>query len=154
MTALAAAGGTAIVQAAGTDAWEGFRQQIARFFGRGDHQRELAELERLDQTAQAFEVVNPDDLERIRNRQEATWQTRFETLLESLDNVQREQAAAQLREILESQTRTVRAASAGREGLAAGGNISISAEDGSIAAGVIHGGASIGSPTQPDPSQG
>jgi hypothetical protein len=51
LTALAAAGGTAVVQAAGTDAWTGLRQAVARWFGRGDRQRERVELERLDRTA-------------------------------------------------------------------------------------------------------
>ena len=48
MTALASqAGGAAVVQAAGTDAWEGFRQRVAGFLRRGDHQREGVELERV-----------------------------------------------------------------------------------------------------------
>ncbi|MGW3466207.1 hypothetical protein ACWDE9_44675, partial [Streptomyces olivaceoviridis] len=33
LTALAAAGGAAVVQAAGTDAWTGLRQAVARWFG-------------------------------------------------------------------------------------------------------------------------
>jgi hypothetical protein len=39
-TALAAASGSAVIQAAGTDAWEGFRRQVARLLGQGDQQRE------------------------------------------------------------------------------------------------------------------
>ena len=36
LTALAAAGGTAVVQAAGKDAWTGFRARVAKWFARGD----------------------------------------------------------------------------------------------------------------------
>jgi hypothetical protein len=43
LAALAAAGGAAVVQAAGTDAWNGFRQAVARWFARGDAQREQAD---------------------------------------------------------------------------------------------------------------
>ena len=154
MMALASAGGTAVVGAAGTDAWEGFRQQVARFFARGDHQRESAELERLDQTAAALGAIDTGDAERIRIRHEASWQTRFEALLESLDEAEREAVAAQLRGILDEQAKASYAVSAQSGGLAAGGNIDIRADSGSIAGGVIHGGASIGTPSKPDPSQG
>ena len=43
LTALAASGGTALAQAARTDAWTSLRQELARWFGRGDAQREQAE---------------------------------------------------------------------------------------------------------------
>lgn len=115
MTALASAGGAAVVRAAGTDAWEGFRQQVARFFARGDDQRESAELERLDQTAAALETIDEGEAERMRIRQEASWQTRFETLLESLDEAERVQAVAQLRAILDEQAKASHGVSAGPE---------------------------------------
>jgi hypothetical protein len=154
MTALAAAGGTAVVQAAGTDAWQSFRQQVARLFARGDKRREHAELERLDQTATVLGASEAGDTGQLRVRQEVSWQTRFETLLEGLDEAEREQVAAELREILEEQASASRTVSAGAGGIAAGGNVAIQADNGSIAGGVIHGGASIGTPTRPDPSQG
>jgi hypothetical protein len=53
LTALAAAGGTAVVQAAGKDAWTGFRGRVAKWFARGDTGREQVALERLDRTAAA-----------------------------------------------------------------------------------------------------
>ncbi|GHD52056.1 hypothetical protein GCM10010335_63990 [Streptomyces galbus] len=85
LMAVAGAGGTAVVQAAGTDAWTGLRQRVARLLGRGDTQRERAELERLDRTAQALEEAGTTgETERARLRQEASWQTRFESLLETL----------------------------------------------------------------------
>ncbi|MFF3208460.1 hypothetical protein [Streptomyces sp. NPDC002962] len=50
-SAAAAAGGSAVVQAAGTDLWNGFRGRVAEWFGRGDAVRESRELERLDRRA-------------------------------------------------------------------------------------------------------
>jgi hypothetical protein len=101
MTALATAGGTAVVQAAGTDAWEGLRDRLARWFGRGDTERERGELERLDRGAAELEAAGPGDAERLRVRQEVAWTTRIETLLEALDEQRRAEAAAELRQLLE-----------------------------------------------------
>jgi hypothetical protein len=52
LVALAAAGGTAVVQAAGTDLRADFRERVATWFGRGDAEREHAELERLNISGQ------------------------------------------------------------------------------------------------------
>jgi hypothetical protein len=105
LAALAAAGGTAVVQAAGTDAWTGLRTRVARLLGRGEVQREQAELERLDQTATALEAVGPVEAERMRIRQEASWQARFEFLLESLTEDERAQVAAELEDLLHGPAR-------------------------------------------------
>ncbi|MFD9515527.1 hypothetical protein [Streptomyces mirabilis] len=153
LVVLAAVGGTAVVQAAGTDAWAGLRQAVARWFGRGDGQRQQAELERLDQTATALQTTDGAEAERARLRQEAAWQARIEALLEGLDEAERDRAADELRSLL-TQHAPGGGASAGPGGLAVGGNADIRAEGGSIAAGVIHGGAHIGNPPLPDPSQG
>ncbi|WP_369270688.1 hypothetical protein AB5J55_12180 [Streptomyces sp. R11] len=153
MVALAAAGGTAVVQAAGTDAWAGFRQQVARWFGRGNAQRESAELLRLEQTATALEAAEAEQVERVRLRQEASWEAWFIALLESLDEEQRERAATELRTLLAHQD-PQGGVSAREGGVAAGRDVNVKAEQGSIAAAVVHGGANIGTPTQPDPSQG
>lgn len=153
MTALAAAGGTAVVQAAGTDAWTGFRQQVASWFGRGNAQRESTELERLDQTATALETAEADQAERVRLRQEASWEAWFIALLEGLNDEEREQAAAELSALL-AQYAPQGGVSAGQGGIIAGRDVTVKAEQGSIAAAVLHGGANIGTPTKPDPSQG
>lgn len=102
MTALAQAGGTAVVQAAGTDVWTAFRQRAAGLFGRGNAQREQTELERLDRTAAVLEAAGDDEI----LRQEASWRTRFEMLLESLDDLEREQLAAELRALVEHTQQT------------------------------------------------
>lgn len=153
LNALAAAGGTAVVTAAGTDAWAGLRRAVARWFSRGDALREQAELERLDQTATALQPTDPAEAERARIRQEASWQVRIEAMLEGLDDAERDQAADQMRSLL-AQHVPQGGVSAGPGGLAVGGNVDIRADGGSIAAGVIHGGAHISTPPAPDPSHG
>ncbi len=100
LTALAAAGGGAVVQAAGTDAWNGLRRRVADTLGRGDAAREHAELERLDHTARILAPGASADITAERLRQEGLWQGRFETLLESLDAPGREHTAQQLHELL------------------------------------------------------
>ncbi|MGW0771528.1 hypothetical protein [Streptomyces sp. NPDC002676] len=151
LLALAASGGTAVVTAAGTDAWSELRQAVARWFGRGDAERERAELERLDRTATALQTAEPGELERARIRQEASWQALFEAAFEALDGTERDQAAARLRDVLARYTYQG-SATAGPGSLVVGGGIH--AGDHSIAAAVINGGARIGTPTEPDPSQG
>lgn len=153
LTALAAAGGSSVVQAAGTDAWAGLRQAIARWFGRGSDQREQAQLERLDQTAGELDAANAASVEELRTRQQTAWQTRIEDLLENLDETERARAADQLRAVLTQHT-PHGDVSAGWGGLTAGSNVDIRAEHGSFAAGVVHGGVHISRPSSPDPSQG
>ena len=131
---LAASGGTAVVQAAGTDAWNGLREAVARWFGRGDEAREHAELERLDRTAIDLGTAAPGEMERVRSRQEAAWQARFEILLESLDEPQRGRLAAALQDLLAQHLPETRGVSVGADGVAVGGNITNTAAQGSIAA--------------------
>ncbi|MEV4503173.1 hypothetical protein [Streptomyces klenkii] len=101
LAAVAAAGGTAVVQSAGTDAWTGLRQQVARWFGRDDEARERVELERLDRTAVALKAAAASgELARIRDRQEAVWQDRFETLLEGLPAGRQGGVAEELRALV------------------------------------------------------
>ncbi|MFE5595299.1 hypothetical protein [Streptomyces sp. NPDC056549] len=151
MTALAAAGGTAVVQAAGTDAWTGVRQQVALWFGRGNPQREHAQLERLDQTAAELEAARPTEVERVRIRQEAAWLGRIEALLESLEDSERARAADELRALLAQQS-SHRSVSAGQSGLAVGGDLHVGADHGSAAA-VTMGNVTLGHPSQPGPHQ-
>ncbi|NML52528.1 hypothetical protein HHL19_18130 [Streptomyces sp. R302] len=158
MTALAAAGGTAVVQAAGTDAWTGVRQRVARWFGRGNPEREHAELERLDRTAGELEAARPSDVERVRILQEAAWQGRIQALLEALEDGERDGVADELRDLRDLRDlMTLRAAhhgdaSAGEGGVAVGGNLVVQA-DGSSAAAVIMGNVTLGNPPQPGSHQ-
>ncbi|MEV6332086.1 hypothetical protein [Streptomyces sp. NPDC051909] len=97
LAALAAAGGGAVVQAAGTDAWHEVRARVAELVTRGDAERGRAELERLDGTARALEPGTDTAPDREALRQEGAWQERFTALLESLDGEDRERAVQGLR---------------------------------------------------------
>jgi hypothetical protein len=146
LTALAAAGGTAVVQAAGTDVWAGFRERVARILGRGDAQRQHAELERLDHTAAILEEAAETEVEHVRDRQEGAWHSRFETLLENLEEPEQQQAVDELRALLTEYTGPTSSASAGPGGLAAGRDIQIRGGKGGITAGSIHGGVHLDTP--------
>ncbi|MFE7973919.1 hypothetical protein [Streptomyces shenzhenensis] len=155
LTVLATAGGTAVVQAAGTDAWEGFRRRVAVWFGRGDAERASGELARLDRTAADLAGLDAADgvsAERIRIRQEALWQARFESLLEGLAQAERDRAAAELQSLLD--THRASGTAVGDGALAVGGDLHVSADNSSVAAGVINGGVNLSPPPPPVPSQG
>ncbi|MGV9761679.1 hypothetical protein ACWDUC_38575 [Streptomyces tricolor] len=96
LTVAAAAGGGAIVQAAGTDAWNGIRDAAARMLGRSEVQREQAESERLDRTRAVLEAAEEGEVERVQAAQAAVWQTRFEALLEELPDSGRQQVVSEL----------------------------------------------------------
>ncbi|MEU2628992.1 hypothetical protein, partial [Kitasatospora sp. NPDC007106] len=132
----------------------GLRQQLARWFGRGDTERERAELERLDRTEQALDQADGEEAERERIRQEASWQARIENMLESLDDQEREKAAASLRALLARALPDSPTVSAAAGGVAAGGDITATADHGSIAAAVIEGGAQIGTSAPASPTRG
>ncbi|MGW6521680.1 hypothetical protein [Streptomyces sp. NPDC054962] len=100
LAALAAAGGGAVVQAAGTDAWTGLRRRVGEIFGRGDAARAQAELERLEHTARVLGADASVDVAAERLRQEGVWAGRFEALLEGLDDAGRQRVAEELRELL------------------------------------------------------
>jgi hypothetical protein len=151
LTALAAAGSTAVVQAAGTDAWAGFRARVARWFARGNAQREHVALERLDQAAAALQAAGLGEVERVRAVQEASWQTRFEMLLEGLGGKEQEQAADELRELLAGFV-DGRAAVVGPGAVAVAGDVDIHAKAGGVAAwrmGDVQIGQPPGSPAGP-----
>ena len=133
LTALAAAGGTAVVQAAGKDAWTGFRSGVGRWFARGDAEREQAALERLDRTAAALEAAGPSEAERVQADQEASWQASFETLLGGLDGVEQQRVADELRDLL-ADFAGGRAAAVGPGAVAVAGDIDIHAKTGGAAA--------------------
>jgi hypothetical protein len=106
LVALATAGGLAVVQAAGTDAWAGLREQVARLLGRGNKELEQAELVLLDQTAAAvLGPISQGEADSVRVDQQTMWRVRFESLLESLAGDTREQAATELQALLDSLAR-------------------------------------------------
>lgn len=135
LTALAVTGGAAVVQAAGTDTWEGLRDRLARLLGRGEGDRVRRETERLDQVPAALEASAPGERERVRMRCEGAWQVRFETLLESLPEPEREVTATLLRTAVEEAAR--HAVRAGDHGVSVAGDLRVRADNGSLAGGVV-----------------
>lgn len=153
LQAVAAQGGTAVVAAAGTAVWEEIRRRVPQLFHREEDPQQVM-LERLDQTAAVLERAEPAEAEKTRDRQEISWQTRFEDLLESLDEAGRADVAAQLHKLVELVRQQVEGGvSVGAGGLAVGGDLTIRAEGGSVAGGVINGGAHVGNPPVPGPDQ-
>lgn len=94
--ALAASVGTAVAQAAGTDAWTGFRTRLARVLGRGDRAREAAQAERLERSA-AEEGAEAG----------AVWRARVRDLLEELEPGERAVVEEQLRAVVRESGGTV-----------------------------------------------
>lgn len=94
LIALAAAGSTALVQAAVTDAWTGLKGGITRLMGRGEQSREAVVDQQLERTRAELETAGPR-VEQVRLAQQAAWQARLEDLL-----AEQPQVADQLRALL------------------------------------------------------
>jgi hypothetical protein len=106
---------------------------------------------RLAETHEQLTTATGADLEPVRAAQAQRWQDRFADLLEEDPGIE-----AELRALVEQ----IRAAlpdtvvSAADHAVVAGGNVNISAWEGGVAAGVIHGDVSAGNPPGPGPGQG
>ncbi|MFB7978516.1 hypothetical protein ACWF95_31760 [Streptomyces vinaceus] len=152
LAALATAGGAAVVQAAGTSAWQGLQQSVAQWFARGDGDRERVELERLDRSAAALEAAQDDERVGVLSGQQGAWQARFEQALENLSDSEREEAADILRGLLQTHV-PADGAEAPSNGPTIRGNVDIRADHGSAAA-VQMRDVTVGTPPQPGPQQG
>ncbi|CAM5398679.1 hypothetical protein [Streptomyces abikoensis] len=93
---LAAAGGSAVVGAAATDAWQTARAGVARLLGRGDDREERYAIERLDRTAGEIEQAPDEDRQQLRDKLRGRWTGQLEMLLE-----EHPEAAHELRELIE-----------------------------------------------------
>jgi hypothetical protein len=82
LTSIAVAGGSALVSAAATDAWESARSGMAHLFGRGGQRRRDAAERWADQTATAIEQAPESDLAATRERLALAWQQRLADLIE------------------------------------------------------------------------
>ena len=138
VVALAATAAAALVQAMVTDGWEGVRHKVARLFGRS--QPDAAIERRLDVTRDRLTAATPDDLETVQAALATQWETRFADLLADHPDAEAELAAL-VKEIRPTVTATDHA-------VAAGGNVTATAEGGGVAANVIHGDVHAG-PTRP-----
>ncbi|MFB7619245.1 hypothetical protein [Kitasatospora sp. NPDC056181] len=150
MTALAAAGGAGIVQAAGTDVWTALRERVARLLGRARPEGERAVLERLDRTQEALAAAAPGELDQVSGRQAASWQTRLEDFLDELAPEEQAQAAGELRALLDEAAAPEAAASVRAEnsGVTAGRDIG---NHGGAIGRDFAGPVTIGTPDRPTP---
>jgi hypothetical protein len=97
LAALAAAGGTAVVQAMATDAWDWARLGVVRLLGRGQdsHQLEVIETQ-LDEDAKLLERAGDNELVQVRQELTPVWRRRLAVLLE-----EDSEAADELRRLVE-----------------------------------------------------
>jgi hypothetical protein len=140
VAALAGLAGNALVTAAVTDVWEDVRHKIARLFGRGQPDSQIER--RLDATREQLAAVNPAELEQAQTIQAAQWTTRFGDLL-----VDHPEAEAELRTLV-AEIQAAVPVTATDHSVAAGRDLSVQADHGGVAAGVIHGDVTSG-PTTP-----
>ena len=141
--ALATVAGSALVQAMVTDGWEGVRAKVARLFGRG--KPDPATGRRLDAACRELAAASPADLEEMQAALAAQWQVRFADLLADHPDAEGELAG------LVEELKPVIAAAAGHA-VTAGRDVNVSADHGSVAAGVIHGDVMLPGPTSPGPA--
>lgn len=82
LAALAASGGTALVNAMAADGWHGVRQRFARLFGRDSDKEAKAAAARLEKSREMLVGLSGADLERAQSEQAVVWRTRLSDLLE------------------------------------------------------------------------
>ena len=137
-----------MVQAVGTDAWVAVRDRTARLFARGDTERQTTELARLEETAR--DLSDQADSGTALVRWESAWRARYEMLLDSLPDAELPTVADELAQLISITGRRADATSisAGDHGMAVGGDVSVTAESGSLAGGVVsvEGGISLADP--------
>lgn len=95
LTALGAAGGTAVVGAMATDAWQAARDHVARLFDRSDASRLEAIEAVLDGDADILIGADEADRESVRQELAAVWRRRMVRLLD-----QHPDAAPDLEELI------------------------------------------------------
>jgi hypothetical protein len=96
LLALAATGGTALVNAMVTDGWEGVRKKLGKLFGRGDPKQTQDTLDRLDRSHAELSQLTGPDQDKARQKLAIAWQTRLEDLL-----AEHPDAAGDLRQIVQ-----------------------------------------------------
>jgi len=149
LLALAALAGNTVVTAATTDAWEAAQRGFARLLGRGDPDRTKMAERRLAETREQLTGVEGQDVEQVRTALAERWAGRLADLLEEHPDTEAD---------LQALVQQIQAAlpapmvSAADHAVAAGRDVNISATNGGVAAGVIHGNLTPLDPTRPDPA--
>jgi hypothetical protein len=149
LVALAQFAGQTVAAAAITDVWESVRGRFARLLGRGDpHRTEVADRW-LTQTREQLTAASPESAGQAQADAAKQWAQRFADLLDE-DPL----AEARLRALAEEVTARLPAGAVSASGhsVAAGRDVTNTASDGAVAAGVIHGNVTLGNPTEPGPA--
>ncbi|MFE4600203.1 hypothetical protein ACFRKE_05045 [Kitasatospora indigofera] len=127
LVALAGAGGTALVGAMATDAWQTVRAGAAGLFGRDGESRQSAVATRLDHDAEL--VSRAQDQDRVRGALAPAWQVEWESLLTERPELAQEiqafvdRTVAALPRAEQNWTMNVTARDHGRAYGALGGNV-------------------------------
>jgi len=96
LAALAAAGGTAVVGAMATDAWQATRSGVARVLSRGGSPRQEVIEAQLDEDAGVLERAGEADRDQVRQELLPVWRRRLADYLQ-----QHPDAAEELRELVD-----------------------------------------------------
>jgi hypothetical protein len=146
LTALAQWAGQVVAAAAVTDVWEAARRKFVPLFGRGDPKRTEAAGRWLKETHEQLTAAVGEELESARAYQQQRWQGRFADLLDEDPGVE-----AELRVLVEEIQAQLPAGlvSAGDHAVAAGRDVNVRADHGSVSAAVLHGNVTLPGPTGP-----
>ena len=142
LVALASTAASTLVAAMTTDVWRLVRSRLGRLLGRGDPRGESAVLEAMDEDARA--VADAGGESGVAGELTGQWTGRLRDLLR-MDP----EAAEQLRELVAELTAPGAGVSTAGHGVAAGGDVTIRADRGGVAAGTIEGGVHLGKPPGP-----
>ena len=149
MTALASLAAQSLVKAATTDEWPAAKDEIARLLSRDDPNQEQLQERRLNETR--ARLIRPDGagLDQARSDLATQWSTRLMDLLEVDPGV-----ADKLRALVQQIQAGLPPGmvSAADHAVAAGRDVTITADRGGVAAGAIHGHVAPPNPTRPGPA--
>lgn len=90
---LAAAGGSALIGAAATDAWQSAKDGVLGLFGRGGDRRREVVAARLEADVAEIEAAPVEERDEVRARVLPGWQTRLADLLEEYPEAREELTA-------------------------------------------------------------
>lgn len=90
IAAAAAAGGTALIGAAATDAWQTAREGVVKLFARGGKRRAELVRDRLDRDVAVIEAAGPGERDEVRAQLLPEWQMRLADLLEEFPDARDE----------------------------------------------------------------
>lgn len=145
VAALVALAGNALVQAMVTDGWVGVRRKVAQLFGRG--QPDPKAEQKMDTSRAQLAAAAPGELAQMQGDLARDWEVRFKDLLAEYPAAEAELAAL-VEEIQASLPVAV------SDHSIAARDVIVTAEGGSVAAGVIHGDVGMPGPRVPGPAGG